>query len=42
MAPLAKTCPKMVSAPQKRVAFLTVDVFEKNFQVREGFWQFGH
>src|SRR5262249_28100680 len=35
MPPLPKTCPKMVSAPQKGVAFLTEDVFEKNFQLRE-------
>ena len=34
-APLPKTCPKMVSAPQKGVAFLTKDVFEKSFQLRE-------
>src|SRR5215510_10508261 len=30
MPPLPKTCPKMVSAPQKGVAFLTETVFEKN------------
>ena len=35
MPPLPKACPKMVSAPQKGVAFLTEDVFEKNFQLRE-------
>jgi hypothetical protein len=33
MPPLPKTCPKMVSAPQKGVAFLTEDVFEKRFSV---------
>ena len=33
MPPLPKTCPKMVSAPQKGVAFLTEDVFEKKFSV---------
>ena len=33
MPPLPKTCPKMVSAPQKGVAFLTKDVFEKKFSV---------
>ena len=31
MPPLPKTCSKMVSAPQKGVAFLTKDVFEKKF-----------
>ena len=31
MPPLTKTCPKMVSAPQKGVAFLTETVFEKKF-----------
>ena len=35
MPSLPKTCPKMASAPKKGVAFLTEDVFEKNFQVRE-------
>src|SRR6516165_3875694 len=35
MPPLPKTCPKMVSAPQKGVAFLTETVFEKKLQVRE-------
>jgi hypothetical protein len=29
MPPLPKTCPKTISAPQKGVAFLTEDVFEK-------------
>src|SRR5215471_21077110 len=33
MLPLPKTCPKMVSAPQKGVAFLTKDVLEKKFSV---------
>ena len=38
MPPLPKTCPKMVSAPQKGVAFLTKDVFEKNiFSCGKGF-----
>ena len=31
MPPLPKTCPKMVSALQKGVAFLTEDVLEKKF-----------
>ena len=35
MPPLPKTSPKMVSAPKKGIAFLTEDVFEKKFQVRE-------
>jgi hypothetical protein len=34
MPPLPKICPKTV-CPKKGVAFLTEDVFEKNFQVRE-------
>ena len=38
MPPLPKTCPKMVSAPQKGVAFLTKDVFEKKiFSCGKGF-----
>jgi hypothetical protein len=35
MPPVSKTCPKTVTAPEQGVAFLTEDVFEKNFQVRE-------
>jgi len=33
LGPHPKTCPKMVFAPQKGVAFLTNDVFEKEFSV---------
>ena len=35
MPPLPKACPKTGFCPKKGVAFLTEDVFEKKFQVRE-------
>src|SRR5215831_1605133 len=35
MPPLPKTCPKMVSAPRKGLAFLTEAFLKKDFQVPE-------